>query len=177
MESLKVDKVVRSEKGNDLHAISGFKFSFQNILGENMERWCCSNNKCKCYMYIKRDERREVFGGNVTNNHDKDSNASLNGQILNNSVKRKAMEDLCERPRKLIHKDLQSQDLNILTCKDIQSIRRNIHKARSSQLPPLPTNIEETHEALSAVQVLTSFKEQFCLLMTGKKDCNVFLQN
>jgi len=37
-------------------------------------------------------------------NYDADSEACLNRQILNNSVKRKAMADLCERPRKLIHK-------------------------------------------------------------------------
>jgi len=30
-----------------------------------------------------------------------------------------------------------------------------MHTARSSQLLPLPTDIEETHEALSAVQVST----------------------
>jgi carotenoid cleavage dioxygenase-like enzyme len=32
---------------------------------------------------MKCDERREIFGGNVTHNHDKDSDASLNRQILN----------------------------------------------------------------------------------------------
>ena len=36
------------------------------------------------------------------------SEARLNRNILNNSVKRKAMEDLYEIPRKLIHKELQS---------------------------------------------------------------------
>ena len=69
------------------------------------------------------------------------------------------MQDLCERPRKLIHEELRSQYLDILTYKDIRDISMNIHKARSSQLLPLPTDIEETHEALSAVQVLTSSKE------------------
>jgi hypothetical protein len=164
MKPVKVDKVIRSDKGNHLLVIKGFKFRFQKILAENMERWCCTNNKCKCYILC--DARREIF-------------ASLNRQILKNSVKRKAIEDLCERPRKLIRKELQSQDLNTLTCKDIQNIRRKIHKARSSQLPPLPTNIEETREALSAVQVLTSLKEQFLLVndTEKKKYCNVFLQN
>jgi len=47
--------------------------------------------------------------------HDADSEACLNRQILNNSVKRKAKEDLCERPRKLIHKELRSQYLDTLT--------------------------------------------------------------
>ena len=69
------------------------------------------------------------------------------------------MEDLCERPRKLIHKELRSQYLSTLTYKDTRNISRNMHKARSSQLLPLPTDIEETHEALSAVQARTSSKE------------------
>ena len=63
------------------------------------------------------------------------------------------MEGLCERPRKLIHEELRSQYLDTLTYKYIRNISRNMHKARSSQLLPLQTYIEEMHEALSAVQV------------------------
>ena len=68
------------------------------------------------------------------------------------------MKDLCLRPRKL-HKELRSQYFDTLTYKDIRNISRDMHKARSSQLLPLPTDIEETHEALCAVQVLTSSTE------------------
>jgi hypothetical protein len=46
--------------------------------------------------------------GNVMHNHDAESEACLNRQMLNNSVKRKAMEDFSEIPRKLIHKELRS---------------------------------------------------------------------
>jgi hypothetical protein len=84
-------------------------------------------------------------------NHDADSEACLNRQILNNSVKRKAMEDLCERPRKLIHRELRSRFLDTLSYKDIRNISRYMHKACSSQMLPLPT-----HEAVSAVQVISS---------------------
>jgi len=72
------------------------------------------------------------------------------------------MEGLCERSRKLIHKELRSHDLDTLTYKDIRNISRNTQKARSSQLLPLPTDIEETHEALSAVPVLTSSTDLAC---------------
>jgi len=72
------------------------------------------------------------------------------------------MEDLCERPRKLIHEELRSQYLDTLTYKDIRNISRNTHKACYSQLLPLPTVIEETHEALSAVEVRTSSTELPC---------------
>ena len=88
-------------------------------------------------------------------NHKADSEVCLNRQILNNYVKRKAMGELFERLRKLIHKELRSQYLDTLTYKGIRNINRNMHKARSSQMLPLPTGTEETHEALSAVHVLT----------------------
>ena len=48
------------------------------------------------------------------------------------------MEDFCERPHKLLQKELLSQDLDTLTYKDIRNISRNMHKARSSQLVSSP---------------------------------------
>jgi hypothetical protein len=92
----------------------------------------------------------------VMHNHDADSEACINRQILNNSVKMKVVDDLCERPNKLIHRELRSQYLDTLTYKDISNISRNMHKARSSQLLSLPTDTEETHEALSAVKLWKS---------------------
>jgi hypothetical protein len=56
-----------------------------------------------------RVKRFSGGGVDVMHNHDADREACLKQQILNNSVKRKAMEDLCERPHKLIHKELRSQ--------------------------------------------------------------------
>ena len=86
------------------------KFRFQKMFADKMERWCCTDTKCKCY--IRCNEGPEIFGGgegNVMHNLDADSEVCLNRQILNNSVKWKAMEDLCERPHKLVHKELHSQ--------------------------------------------------------------------
>ena len=89
--------------------IQGFpNFRFPKIFADKMERCCCTDTKCKCY--IRCNGSPEIFGrGDVMHNHDADREAFLNRQILNNSVKRKAMEDLCERPCKLIHKELHSQ--------------------------------------------------------------------
>jgi hypothetical protein len=78
-----------------------------------MGRKCCTNNKCNYYK--KCNEGREILGGNMMYNNDEDSETCLNRQILNNSVTRKAMGDMCEIPRKLIRKEIQSQNLDILT--------------------------------------------------------------
>jgi hypothetical protein len=55
-------------------------------------------------------------------NHDADSEACFNRQIFNIALKTKAMEDLCERPRKLILIELQSQYVDTLTYKDLRNI-------------------------------------------------------
>jgi hypothetical protein len=60
-------------------------------------------------------------------------------------------------------KELQSQYVDTLIYKNIRNISRNMHKIRSSKLLPLPIGTEETHEALSALQVQTSSKEQFLI--------------
>ena len=72
------------------------------------------------------------------------------------------MENLCERPRKLIHKELRSQYLDTLTYIDLRNINKTMHKARSSQLLPLLTDNEETDKELIAVEVLTSSTELAC---------------
>jgi hypothetical protein len=61
MDPVAVAKEIRSEKGKDILAIKGSKFRFQKILADNMERWCCGNKKCKCYIHYNLS--REIFGG------------------------------------------------------------------------------------------------------------------
>ena len=118
------------KKRKDLLVIKSFRFRFKkkNLAG-NMELRCCTIKKCKCY--IKCNESRDIFQGNVRHNQVTDSEAFLNRQIFNNSVKRKAKGNLCKRPRKLIHKEPRSQDLDTLTYKDIGNISRNMHKAKA----------------------------------------------
>jgi hypothetical protein len=60
MEPVRADQAIRSEKGKDLIAIKAFKFRFQKIIADSMERWCCTNEKCKCY--VKCNASREIFG-------------------------------------------------------------------------------------------------------------------
>ena len=63
MEPVKIAKVIRSEKGKDLLVIKGFKFRFQKILADNMERLCCTIKKCRCY--IKCSMKVARFSGGM----------------------------------------------------------------------------------------------------------------
>jgi hypothetical protein len=84
------------------------------------------------------------------------------------------MEGLYEIPRKLIHKEPQSKDLDILSYEDIQNISRNMHKERSTKMLPITTHIAETHEALNVVEILTSSQEQLLLIHGSEKNTEVF---
>ena len=81
------------------------------------------------------------------------------------------MKGFCERPRRFTHKKLLKEDLDTVTYKYIMNISKNMRKARSSHLLPLQTDIEETHEALSAVQVR---KKQFLLVNDSEKNIVMF---
>jgi len=69
MEPMKVTEVIPTGKRKDLLFIKGFKFRFKKKnLADNMERWCCTIKKCKCY--IKCNESREIFRGNAMHSRD-----------------------------------------------------------------------------------------------------------
>ena len=108
-EPVEVAKVIRSEKRKDLLVIEGFKFCFQKILADKMERWCCTIQKFKCY--IKCNESREIFGGHVMHNHDADSEACLNRQIFNNNNHMSWIWATRPVPVSRIRKSLQSSTM------------------------------------------------------------------
>jgi len=96
MEPVKVAKVIRSEKGKDILVFKGFKLRFQKLFPKICNDGVVLSKKYKCC--IKCNESREIFRRNVLHNHDAGSEDCLKRQIFNNSVIRKAMEDLCEKP-------------------------------------------------------------------------------
>jgi hypothetical protein len=85
-------------------------------------KWCCTVKSCNAKIYV--DESRKVLlKSDGVHNHEVCKNLKRN--IITNSLKRKATEDLSERPVKLIHKEIiatptPSEKLNSL---DIYSIK------------------------------------------------------
>jgi hypothetical protein len=76
LEPVKVDKVISSEKGKISLSLRATSSVSKKNIADSIEGWCCTDKKRKCY--IKCNESREIFGGNVMHNHDADSEACLN---------------------------------------------------------------------------------------------------
>jgi len=138
-EPVKGDNVIRIGKGKYLFALRASGSVYKKRFLKSNSDGAVLRRK----LYIKCNARREIFRGNVLHNYDEGTEGRLNRQALNNAVKMKAMEELCVT---------DSQ-----TCNDKQNVGRNTHRARPSQLLPLPAN------------------EDNARVLTGQKDNLMFL--
>ncbi|CAI6369788.1 unnamed protein product [Macrosiphum euphorbiae] len=134
-----------SEKQRDLFVIGLYKFRFHKYLKNNLERWCCCKKTCTAYIHLNSDNK--VIQTVLDHRHD-EVNEILNRQFVSNKLKRKAIDDICEKPSKIINRELLTRDVDTLTTYDLQLIRKNMHYARSSILPKLPKNLEELHTSI-----------------------------
>jgi len=147
-----------SSKSKPLYAFNGYKFRFHKQLANEFERWCCC--KKTCWAFFKKSPIGEM--SNITaHNHGPENEHELMRQSLSNRVKRKAKEQLCEWPAKLLHSEVTPNELSALNGYDVSLIRKNIHYARSSILPPLPSSLEELHSRLDTLDLKTKLNENF----------------
>ncbi|XP_026807696.1 uncharacterized protein LOC113550194 [Rhopalosiphum maidis] len=120
-----------SEKQKHLKIIDNYKFCFHKCLANNIQRWKCTMKTCKAYLKINENDYVLLNVSDTAHNHDALSEAIINRQIVSNSLKRKGIQELYERPVKLMHRHLkESIDVSV---KNIYIIFVNfevsIHKA------------------------------------------------
>lgn len=157
-------QVVHSERGGDQLVFNGFKFNPYRTSKKTEERgWRCCNRKCKAKLYTMGKTFSRLEG---SHDHPAPDKQITIRKTVSNSIKRKATDDLYERPSKYIHRELEeNQDfVDCLTKRDIKLISNNVLKARSKMLPKLPTSSAEVHSALSVMSVKTIKEEDFMLV-------------
>jgi len=69
--------------------------------------------KKSCKSYFKTNDQNKVVSEFIEYNHEVENEDSLNRQIVSNEVKRKALNDLCKKPFKLICTQLKKGPINI----------------------------------------------------------------
>lgn len=168
-------KFIESEKGKPLLIIDGFKFTKKKVLKKSEEVfWSCTKKKCNAKVFtighdniISRQDR--------VHNHENDLNL-LNRQVISASVKRKAIENLAEKPAKLIHSAINQNTatLDTLSTSDINNIRKTVYNARRKVLPPLPKTREEIFDVLDNILPKTSKGEHFLLINDKYKELVTF---
>lgn len=166
---------IASERGKDLIVLDEFKFRFHKNLANNVKRWTCSKNTCKSY--LKTDHQDNVIENPSEHNHAPCEVKDIQRQGISNVLKRRAIENICDRPLKILHKHLStSTDVSTMQIdtNDLFKIRRNMCAARNKALPKLPQNLKELHEAVGEYEKVTEGEEPFLLVNDAEKNIILF---
>jgi len=87
-----------------------------------------------CSAYLKTNKCNEIQFENskLIHNCVKYSEQNINKQVLSNNLKRKALEQLSERPAKLFHDEMKNCNGSTLISSDITYIENNMNYASNS---------------------------------------------
>lgn len=168
-------KEIKSERGKTQIVHENYKFSKHRCTSTNETVWrCIKRPKCNVYVYTVG----EPGGFSVTtvrNEHNHGPEENIARQILSVACKRKAEEDLTERPTKIVHKELTSSNFSeTLKCRDLKCIKENMYNARRKTLPTLPRSAHEVHSYLTKHFYKTSREENFVLENDLEKGIIIF---
>uniref|UniRef100_A0A8D9A100 FLYWCH-type domain-containing protein n=1 Tax=Cacopsylla melanoneura TaxID=428564 RepID=A0A8D9A100_9HEMI len=92
---------VLSERGKELIIINGYKFRFHKNLAHDMQRWKCTKSSCKSF--IKTSQLGTILEEPGEHCHPPFETKDIQRQHINNQLKRKAVENICDRPLKILH--------------------------------------------------------------------------
>ena len=77
-------KFMVSEKRKELIVLDGFKFRFEKVLANEIQRWSCCKKCCKAF--LKLNSSKEIVERKLDHNHDADSEKVLNRQKVSNAA-------------------------------------------------------------------------------------------
>ena len=99
-------------------------------------------------------------------------------QEVRNECKRKASNDIREKPRKIIRKEISSIENNeVIGSNDVSLIRKSMYYRHRKLLPTLPKSLEDTLNFVSNCDILTCqndkitfvYKQDEMIIVTYKK--------
>jgi len=103
--------VIISEKNKTITMKYGYKFRFLKMLNNDVQRWTCCKNTCKCFFKRHNGVDTEIYNDHK---HDKPIEQDINRQKLSNNLKKKAVEEISVLPSKLICCELKNSDTHTL---------------------------------------------------------------
>lgn len=153
------------QRGNILLVCNNNKFSKVNRqLASGEVKWRCIKKTCTSYILTLGDgSARCLSKYNLEHNHEAISSSELQRQEVSGIVKRKAVEDICERPSKILHSVIKNKNEH-LKSGDVKCIKKNLYHARRKLLPAIPTSVEEVQKALSKLNPQTTRGEDFLMV-------------
>jgi hypothetical protein len=154
--------------------LDNFKFRIGSC-NKGFIRWRCTTKNCPAKVYT--NENYTVIKNTNTphRNHGQYSSQALKKQVINTICKRKSIENVSTRPKKIILTEIgKNSNSSDITINDINRTRKNIYENRRKIIPLNITNIADAHNVLNSINVKTKQNENFLLVNDEKKNIIIF---
>jgi hypothetical protein len=127
-----------TNKGKDGIIVDGYKYRFDKAF-KNTNLWRCGA-RCKTDLTDLM-----VLDGRTDHNHEIEDNRKVQQSKLRQACQCKAVDDITERPQKLIIAECGKTENDTLVPEDISTIRQAVYRVRRRTQQKLPKSREETH--------------------------------
>lgn len=169
--------VIKSIRGGDLLVLNKFTYFKEKELKSGEIFWRCNKRHLKCEAKVfTLGPELTISRSNLVHNHEPNEQ-KLNRKVISSLCKRKAEEDIAERPSKIVRTVLSENLPETITTNDVNLIRKNMYYCRRKIFPgPLPNNISDVHATIDAyaTQILTSKGENFLFFNCLEQNIIVF---
>lgn len=168
-------QLVESSRGKTLLVLENHVFSKDKVLKSGEVYWRCVKKALNCTASVFTVGPDNIISRQKLEHNHQANEDGLSRKIISNACKRKAKEDISEKPSTVIRRELSSNLPLNLTVTDIANIRRNVYNCRRKLLPgALPTNIQEVHSAVEKLKPTTSKGEKFLFINSFEHNIIVF---
>lgn len=127
-------------KGVEVIFVNNFKLRKVGVLSSGEKRWRCTIKTCKASCYTMGDENLVIREHEIHNHVPMDSGTMAESYVACGIAKRKAVEDLCENPSKIIKEEFSGNDTLSKNLKT--KCRRSVSYKRRKMLPPLVKTLQ-----------------------------------
>ncbi|XP_022181608.1 uncharacterized protein LOC111041611 [Myzus persicae] len=148
-------EVITSNRGNIMLIYKNFKFIHAYTSKDGITRWRCYEKKCTAKIFTKTNYVLVKVEGSHAADHSAIDRRLIDRQIINSACKRKAVEDVSMRPKKIILREIGQSVCTNISVKDVDRVRKNMYESRRKILPANPTSIQSVHDSLRDMNILT----------------------
>jgi hypothetical protein len=93
-----------------------------------------------------------ILDARANHNHEIDEERTIQRQKLRQECKKRALEDITERPHEIIITEagkMENSASDRLLPADVSSVRQSVYRVRRKTQPKLTKSREETHQSLN----------------------------
>lgn len=165
--------MLTSERGKKMLLVNNYKFSFTAELKGGEKKWRCKASRCTANVYTVGMDNL-ISRSNLNHNHLPLNERQIQRQTISNLAKCKAVEEISNRPSKILRTVMGTEKTENILSADLSYIKRNIYNARRKLYPKLPKCRSDVHAVLKSQDLQTSRKENFLLVNDEKSSILVF---